>query len=415
MKNINRNIGVAMLGARMHYAVPAILHAAGRLERFYTDSFRRTNAERVLFGKLERLEATPKLVKMFAGRYTEDLAGADVVRFEALGIRNALQRRRVHSRSEKELVNDAMAKAFGARALGAGAGAHDMLYAFKGAALEIFEGAGPKTIKILEQSILPYDPTTRLLGTEQEQWGDWYRKPAEFQFLERTVDREKREWALADLIVTASEFVRQGLLECGVPDRKIAVVPYGIPLPEIAPPRERVGPLRILFAGMVGLRKGAHHLLRSLEEFAPEDVQAVFAGDCELSPDVQERYKTRATFLGRVPRAQMTSLYRDSDVFVLPSIVEGSATVTYEAMATGLPIITTANAGSLVIDGVNGQVVPVGDALAIAEAIRTYMNNETIWSSHASEALKMRHEVSREAYGERLMTVLEDFEPNRQG
>ena len=57
-----------------------------------------------------------------------------------------------------------------------------------------------------------------------------------------------------------------------------------------------------------------------------------------------------------------------ADVFVFPSLFEGSAVVTYEALACGLPGIVTAEAGSVVRDGVDGLIVPARDVEALAAA-----------------------------------------------
>ncbi|MEN8675807.1 MAG: glycosyltransferase family 4 protein [Alteriqipengyuania sp.] len=405
-----RDVGVVMLGARMHYAVPAILHRAGRLGRLYTDSYRKTGVELAVLHWLSARRGVPGPVKMFANRYTPLLDGADVVRFEQLAIRNALQRRRLRTRAEKEALIISMAQDFARAALRSGAADHDVIYAFKGAALDLFEATAPGCTRVLEQSILPYEPTLALLQREQDAWGHWYREGVEVAFPAETIAREKREWALADRLVAGSDFVRQGLIDSGAAAEKVVVVPYGVPLPPVPPTRRRSGPLKLLFAGKVGLRKGAHHLLTAIEGFDPAELQLDFAGDCELTDDFRQRYAGRARFLGRVPRAQMQALYAEADVFVLPSIVEGSATVTYEAMAQGLPVITTPNAGSLVEDGTHGRVLPAGDAVALAEAIRAYLDDEALWARHAAAALAMRDEVSTEAYARRLLDFFDGLE-----
>jgi len=411
-----RDVGIVMLGARMHYALPAILHRAGRLERFYTDSYRKTGLERSALHWLSARRGVPKIIKMFADRYTPLLDGSDIRRFERLAVRNALQRRRLRSREEKEALIISMAKDFARAALRAGAAEHGVIYAVKGAALDLFEATPAECTRVLEQSILPYEPTLALLRAEQEAWGHWYSKDVEFFFPDENIAREKREWALADWIVTGSEFVRQGLIDSGVAPEKIVVVAYGVPLPSAPPARKRSGPLKLMFAGEVGLRKGAHHLLRAIEAFEPFEVQACFAGDCELTAEIQRRYAGRARFLGRVPRAQMQALYAEADVFVLPSIVEGSATVTYEALAQGLPVITTPNTGSLVEDDTHGRIVPEGDAEALVDAIRAYLDDESLLARHAAAASMMRDEVSTDAYARRLLAFFDELnlDPSRQ-
>jgi hypothetical protein len=160
------DVGVAMLGARMQYAVPVILHQAGLLGRLYTDSYRGTSLEREVLKRMSWFEHTPKLLRMYAQRYAPQLDGADITRFEWFGIRNALDRRGVQSREEKERLLIETSKRFGQLSLENGIGDHKAVYAFKGAALEIFQGTRADTVRILEQSILPHECMQEWLAKE---------------------------------------------------------------------------------------------------------------------------------------------------------------------------------------------------------------------------------------------------------
>jgi glycosyltransferase involved in cell wall biosynthesis len=71
-----------------------------------------------------------------------------------------------------------------------------------------------------------------------------------------------------------------------------------------------------------------------------------------------------------VPLFELHQLFQSSDLFVFPSLAEGSALVTYMALAAGLPIVTTINSGSVLRDGVEGFLVPARDAQALGDRIR---------------------------------------------
>ena len=77
------------------------------------------------------------------------------------------------------------------------------------------------------------------------------------------------------------------------------------------------------------------------------------------------------TWLESMPHAQLADHLRSADIFVLPSLEDGLALTVVEALACGVPVITTPNTGAseLVTPGVNGEVVPIRDAAAIAEAV----------------------------------------------
>jgi glycosyltransferase involved in cell wall biosynthesis len=96
-------------------------------------------------------------------------------------------------------------------------------------------------------------------------------------------------------------------------------------------------------------------------------------------------------------------MYGWADVLVLPSICEGSATVTYEAMACGLPVVSTPNTGSLVRHGVDGFVVPIRDATALQEKIELLCDDRALRSRMATSARERSKEGSLGAYGRRLL------------
>ena len=75
------------------------------------------------------------------------------------------------------------------------------------------------------------------------------------------------------------------------------------------------------------------------------------------------------TYLGAIPRNQVQQEFRRADLFVLPTLAEGMALSALEAMASGLPVITTPQCGSVIRDGIEGFLVPIRDAEALADCI----------------------------------------------
>ena len=95
-----------------------------------------------------------------------------------------------------------------------------------------------------------------------------------------------------------------------------------------------------------------------------------------------------------------------TDVLVLPTLCEGSATVTYEALASGVPVITTENSGSVVREGIDGFVVPIRDAVSLAEKIELLCDDSGLRLQMADAARTRLSEISLAAYAERLLRVL---------
>ena len=92
------------------------------------------------------------------------------------------------------------------------------------------------------------------------------------------------------------------------------------------------------------------------------------------------------------------------DVFLLPSVSEGSAGVCYEALAAGLPVITTPNAGSVVRDGIDGFIVPIRSPEAIIEKLDRLASDPDLLAFMSKNARERSADYTLERYGERLLS-----------
>jgi len=384
---------VAMLGARMHYAVPRLLHETGLLARFFTDSYigNKPWLEAALRAVPERTR--PQALQRWLGRTDSVLPPGKVTSFELLGLRYGWARRRAQGRLNASTVFRDSAVSFNRHIVRVGLGSADVVWGFNGAALELFQVAKREGRKcVLEQTILPRVLESALLASEQQRWPQWQKCETDWTAPVAMDGREEAEWALADAIVAGSDFVREGLVALGVAPDKVHVIPYGVDPARFSPSsrhrdaRHKDRPLRVLVVGEAGLRKGTPDLLHAFSTFRPGTVQARCVGEIALREDKLQPFLPWATFLGPVPRPQMPALFRWADVFVLPSIVEGSATVTYEAMMSGCAVITTPNAGSVVRHGVEGFIVPAGAPERLAEALRRYLDEPGLLADHRTQA-----------------------------
>lgn len=207
---------------------------------------------------------------------------------------------------------------------------------------------------------------------EWEAFPDWGPEPMRME--DATIDGRNHALetiANTSIFVCPSAFVAEDLVtNWGVQCDDIRIVHYAAAKGwETIVPRPRKG--RILFAGSAVRRKGIHILAKTarlLAQQGRDDIEFVVAGGV---PDaVRTHPETSAlTFLGRVPRDKVRNQFAEADIFVLPTLAEGSATVVYEAMAAGLPVITTHEAGAPITAGVDGLIVPSRDIEALATAI----------------------------------------------
>jgi glycosyltransferase involved in cell wall biosynthesis len=113
-----------------------------------------------------------------------------------------------------------------------------------------------------------------------------------------------------------------------------------------------------------------HHLLRAWAELGLADAELVLAGTLhdEMQPWLEQFAGANVRVVGFV--RDVETLYRSAALHVFPSTCEGSAKSTYEAAACGLPQITTRESGDVVMDGVNGLIIPADNPDALADALR---------------------------------------------
>jgi len=396
----------------MHFAVPQILANAGLLQTLYTDVYLGNKVW------LERLIsilpdcARSGVVQQLVGRSADHIPSDRIVSFDLLGLWYYYQRRGIQAPSESATLFAKMNRIFGDRVCRRGFEGSDIVWGFNGASLEIFQHARRQGIKcILEQAIAPRSIELKFLSEEAMNWSGWQRSDevSSFSASDPLSQREEAEWDLADTIVCGSDFVADGLRKRNVPAEKLRVVPYGVNTSyfRAASSQSSEGTLNVLFVGEIGLRKGIPYLLEALRALnRPQSIRAKLVGSMNLSLERLREYGEWCAALAPVPRLKMGELYRWADVLVLPSLCEGSATATYEAMACGLPIITTPNSGSLVRDGVEGFVVPIRDSLALQEKIALLADNESLRRSMARAARERAREGSWEAYSKRLLATL---------
>lgn len=180
------------------------------------------------------------------------------------------------------------------------------------------------------------------------------------------------EYDEADIIMVPSHFVYESFITHGVDPRKLRVIPYGIDATLFVPPREprEEAKFRILFVGSIELTKGVQYLLQAVKELRLRNSEVILIGQPDFTGRILlKEYQDLCHHIPHVPHQGLVEYYQAASVLLLPSLSEGQAMVTSEAMACGLPVIVSSNAGALARDGVDGFVVPPGDVSALKEKL----------------------------------------------
>jgi len=214
-------------------------------------------------------------------------------------------------------------------------------------------------------------------------------------------ERLQIECALADRILVGSTFVRESFVATGHDASKLAVTPYGVDTERFTPRRtaRSDGTFRVLFVGQIGQRKGMSYLLQGYERFRRPDCELHLVGDYISGHEVYRRYRHLYRHTPNVPQASLPALFHDADVFLFPTLIEGMPLVVLEAMACGVPVITTTHGpGDIVRDGVDGFFVPIRDSRAIAERLEQLYCDRDLREQMGRSAREQAMRYSWDAY-----------------
>ena len=401
-----------MLGARMHYAVPRILDEAGRLERFFTDFSAKHGWPPLL--RVVPKSLRPKSVERMLSRVPAGVPPNRVTAFNIFGCNYARRRARAAAPSTMTQTFLWANRRFGELVCASDWADASAVFTFSSAGLEILQRARRDGLfTVSEQTITPSALEQRLLREECESWPGWEQINEDRTATDFSA-REQTEWQLADFILCGSEFVRDGIRQCGGPVEKCVVVPYGVDTPNQKSEvrnRKPGGPLRVLTVGSVGLRKGSPYVLEAARQLKGK-AQFRMVGGIGVTREAEAQLREHLELTGPVPRGEIARHFVWADVFLLPSLCEGSATVTYEALAYGLPVICTANTGSVARDGVEGLIIPIRDATAVVESLRRFLGESEFLKQMSANATAKAKEFTVAKYGDRLRNALPMSRPD---
>ncbi|MEI8235400.1 MAG: glycosyltransferase family 4 protein [Verrucomicrobiota bacterium] len=252
------------------------------------------------------------------------------------------------------------------------------VYAYEDGAAATFAAARERGLRRIYDLPIGYWRAAHVIYQEEQA-----REPQWACTLTGTLDspaklaRKDEELDLADVVLVASSFTKRTLEHTTHPfDKPVHVIPYGAPpslaaAPEPAASSARGGPLRVLFVGGLGQRKGLSYLLEAVRMLG-RGVELTLVGmkPTEACAPLNAALR-RHRWIPTLPHEGILREMSRHDVFVFPSLFEGFGLVLLEALAQGLPVIATEHTAGpdLVEEGVSGFIVPIRSAQAIAEKL----------------------------------------------
>jgi glycosyltransferase involved in cell wall biosynthesis len=250
---------------------------------------------------------------------------------------------------------------------------------------------------------------------------------------ENYLARVRGEWKLADVILVNSEWSKEAIIADGADPSKIEIIPLAI---EGQKDHLKTGTenfkgakhktedhhasqpavfndsasflLRVLYLGQVNVGKGIHYLMEAGRLLEGEKIHIDVVGPIDLRPQAVASAPRNMTFHGPVSRDRAAEWYRQSDVFVLPTLSDGFALTQLEALAHGLPVIVTPNCGHVVEEGRTGFIIPPRDAQALADALLRFVQHPSLAREMTPFCRQAVEAFSIDAYEKHLAEIIEE-------
>jgi glycosyltransferase involved in cell wall biosynthesis len=224
------------------------------------------------------------------------------------------------------------------------------------------------------------------------------------------------------LIALSSQWRDFYIRECELSPSQVTVLPNPVRVPSRCPDRSGRAEVQFLFLGRLGSRKGAYDLVEAFAAL-PADVRdrarLVLAGDGDvdgvrkIAAGHGQGVSDRVRVLSWIDPPQRDRLLAESDVFVLPSHAEGLPMSLLEAMAAGLPAITTPVGGipDVFVHGAEGLLVTPGDRAQLTASMAQYIRDEPARLAAGRRGHERAQSMDVHTYARRLADIYQRVAP----
>jgi glycosyltransferase involved in cell wall biosynthesis len=223
------------------------------------------------------------------------------------------------------------------------------------------------------------------------------------------------EYAFADQIWVLSEFVYRTMLSGCVSAEKLRNVRLGVDesvFRQTTTFRKEGSRFTVVFAGIVSARKGIRELMALAANIDKENlpIQLLIVGAKGNAYHLLEENKFNCVrYLGYLNGQSLAQVFNEADVFVFPTYLDSWGMAVAEAMACGLPVIVTENAGaSELVSDKNGIVIPVFNADALWNAVLFFFDKRANLSSYSAAATEAVKYLTWEAYGKSVINLIDN-------
>ncbi len=232
-----------------------------------------------------------------------------------------------------------------------------------------------------------------------------------FLWQEKNIERLEQEIIYTQFFLAPSNFVKNSLLYSGVKEKQIYICPYGtnFKIEDVKKIEKKNEPLEAVYVGNVTEMKGIFYLLEAFKNIDVSRVHLTIVGAYNNSDNSLDDYMKQVSFTGRVTHDKVEQILRSSDFFVFSSLGEGLSLSVLEALACGLPCITTENSGAndAIDEGNNGFVVPIQNTNGIISKVNWFDKNRNKIPEMSQLALASAKKYTWENHEKCLLNALE--------
>lgn len=401
MSGATPQVAVVQDGARLHYAIPLALQRAGALERVFVEWYAKPGAFTSMVVKVAK-RLRPEVAERMRQRVHPEIDASRVITNARLAYEEAKARRGFDAPEEFYAWASDKVGAWVARK---GFGRADGIFGFvRNISPDLCVRARERGLTVVaDQMIAPMVEERRQAKMQAQRFPEWSKtaQPCNEDVVEEV---ERRTWAATDQLTCGSDYVRDTLIAAGVDGEKITVLPYPIEAQRhpYIDRRFRRGPLVVGAVGAVGLRKGTPYFLKVAERLP--SVQFRLVGPVTVDSKLLEG-RPNVTVVGPVPRNGVIGQLASFDVLLFPSTCEGSPGAVMEAMASGLPIVTSPTAGTVVRHEKEGFVHAYDDIDALAASLDRLASDKQLRREMSWAARQRVESFDVDGYGRGLVEV----------
>ena len=239
----------------------------------------------------------------------------------------------------------------------------------------------------------------------------------EFRYSKKQLDDSVFEVKLSDFAVGASTFTLKTLIKQGMAENCVHMAPYGVNIKDFKPRRDfrKIDKMRFLFVGSFSQRKGISYLLQAFKELEDEgeNISLTMAGRGIMDYELVKSYNLKCLETHvNLPLEKLVELMQESDVFVFPSICEGFGLVLIQAMATGMPLITTYNTSGpdFIEEGKDGFLIEAQDVETIKNKVRYFLQNPEEVKRMGQNAILKSKDFTWERFSAEIIKSVDEAE-----